>query len=95
MKATKEKSIQRAYLQMRKIERKIRRANAEIRILDRKMDILSIRYRRAVTDGRKAFRYSYRIQLATLEGVRQAFCEYSWEKLGEWGRIINKVQNDM
>ena len=45
--------------------------------------MLKVRYDRAKADGRRSFRYGWRLQLATYEGVRNMFYEYAAQRCDE------------
>ena len=91
MVVNREKKSTDAYLRLRRLDTKIKKVSEQIRILDRRMDSLTTRYRGAVTDGRRTFRYTYRLQLATLEGVRKAYYEYSQLKSREAMQIVHQL----
>jgi hypothetical protein len=64
-------------LEIRHVDRKFRRARKQILILNEKIESLIIRYRRSMRDGRKAFKCAERLQVATIEGVRNMYYEYA------------------
>ncbi|KAJ8317921.1 hypothetical protein KUTeg_003012 [Tegillarca granosa] len=47
-----------------------RKACEQIIALNRKLQSVSIRYQKATKDGRRSFRYSLRLRLATIEGEK-------------------------
>ena len=60
-----------------KNDKKFRRVCHHIEILNRKIAEMQIRYNKAYTSGKLAFRYSYRLQMATFEGTRNMYNEYA------------------
>ena len=50
----------------------VRRLNANIRNLQ-------VRYDRAKRDNQRSFRYSLRLKIATVEGIRNTYYEYACE----------------
>ena len=59
------------------------------------MDILQVRYKKAYKSRRKGFFDSFRIRLATLEGVRQAFYLYACEKAAEKRLLLEEMQEEL
>ena len=54
-------------------ERRFRRACEQIVQLNYKMGDLEHRYKKAKTEGRRTFRYSLRLRLAAVEGLRNMY----------------------
>jgi hypothetical protein len=54
-------------------ERRFRRACEQIVLLNHKLEDLQRRYARAKSENRKSFRYSLRLRLAVVEGLRNTF----------------------
>ena len=69
--------------QIRMLDMKFRRACDQILLLNNQIDDLQTRYNRAMKANRRSFRYSLRLQLATLEGVRNMFYEYASRRADE------------
>ena len=65
------------------MERKFHRACNQIVLLNRHIDNLQLRYDRAHRDNRRTFRYSLRIKLSALEGVRNMYVEFASMKADE------------
>ena len=61
-------------------ERRFRRACEQIVQLNYKMGDLEHRYKRAKTEGRRTFRYSLRLRLAAVEGLRNMYYDYAHQK---------------
>ena len=77
---TKEMQPAEAYqliVKIRHVDRKFRRARRQILLLNERIRSLLVHYERAGRDERKAIRYSRRLQVATVEGVRNMFYEYA------------------
>ena len=56
---------------------KFRRACKQIRLLNRRLEDKQIRYDRAYSQNMRSARYTFRLQLATMEGMRNMFYEYA------------------
>ena len=59
------------------LQRKFRKACSQVILLNNRIQDGQIRYNRAVQAKRKAYRYVGRLNLATLEGVRNMIYEYA------------------
>ena len=66
-----------------KSDRKFRRACQQIRLLNHRIEDAQTRYDRAYTINRRSFRYTCRLQLATLEGMRNMYYEYACHRADE------------
>ena len=64
-------------------ERRFHRACSQIVLLNRHLDNLQLRYDHAHRDNMRTFRYSLRIKLSALEGVRNMYVEYASMKADE------------
>ena len=73
------------------MDTRFRRACGHIRVLNRKIEELQVRYDRALKQQRRSFRYTYRLQLATLEGTRNMFYEYACAKAD----VLEKMQEKL
>ena len=67
----------------------------QIRVLDRQMDILQLRYDRANKQRSRAAFHSLRLQLTTVEGVRQAFYEYACRRSAEKNFLEAEIIEEM
>ena len=56
---------------------KFRRACKQIRLLNHRLEDKQIRYDRAYSLNTRSARYTLRLQLATMEGMRNMFYEYA------------------
>jgi len=74
------------------ITRKLKASCRQISVLDRRMDILQSRFKRARNNQRNGVFNSLRIQLATLEGVREAFYIYACKKAAEKEDIFDEIR---
>jgi hypothetical protein len=61
-------------------ERRFRRACEQIVFLNNKLEDLQRRYAKAEMDNRKSFRYSLRLRLAVVEGLRNTYYDYAHGK---------------
>ena len=59
------------------LDKKFRKACHHIRMLNRQVETVQVRYDRAFSAGRKSFRYAHRLKLATYEGMRNMYYEYA------------------
>lgn len=78
--------------QIRLADRKFRRACSQVILLNNKIQMLKVRYDRAKSDGRRSFRYGWRLQLATYEGVRNMFYEYAAQRCDEMEQLQDKLR---
>lgn len=62
------------------LDRKFRRACQQIRLLNHSIESMQVRYDRAYNANRRSFRYTCRLQLASLEGLRNVFYEYASQR---------------
>ena len=58
---------------MNVLNEKVYYACSQVKLLNQEIDLLNIRYLKALTNKEPSFRYSLRLQLATHEGVRGLF----------------------
>ena len=75
--ASEEVLLHQSLEDIRTLDRKFRRACDQILLLNNCIDDLQSRYSSAMQLNRRSFRYSLRLKLATLEGVRNMFYEYA------------------
>jgi hypothetical protein len=80
---------------LREVESKLKRSCRQVRVLDRRMDVLKVRYNRAQGSHNRAAFSSFRLQLATLEGVRQAFYIYACERAAEKNLLKTEMVQGM
>lgn len=76
-------------ISFRQLDRKFRRSCHHIRMLNRRIEEVQIRYDRAFAAGRRSFRYSHRLKLATYEGMRNMYYEYACRRADE----LEKMQD--
>ena len=53
----------------RHLDRKFRMSCHHIRVLNRQIEIIQVRYDRSLSSGQRTFRYSHRLKLATYEEI--------------------------
>jgi len=58
-------------------------------MLNRRIEEVQVRYDRAFSSGRRSFRYSHRLKLATYEGMRNMYYEYACRRADE----LEKMQD--
>ena len=73
------------------MEKKFRKACHHIRMLNRRIEEVQVRYDRGFASGRKSFRYAHRLKLATYEGMRNMYYEYACRLADE----LEKMQDVM
>jgi len=71
------------------LDKKFRKACHHIRMLNRQIEEVQIRYDRAFSSGRRSFRYTHRLKLATFEGMRNMYYEYACRRADE----LEKMQD--
>ena len=87
-------------------ERKFRNACVQLLALNKRIDNMKRRYKRAKNDNINRFRYNLRLKLAVIEGVRNMYYEYAHMKaqqvsdirrqlFGEVVEIIDDVGEDV
>jgi hypothetical protein len=74
-----------------RLNQHIVKACDQVKLINRQIEELDIRYDRAAKENKKAFRYSLRLRLATLEGFRTAYLEYAQIKAQE----MDKIEEDL
>ena len=75
----------------RNLDTKFRRSCHHIRTLNRRIEEVQVRYDRAFASGRRSFRYSHRLKLATYEGMRNMYYEYACRNADQ----LEKMQDDL
>ena len=70
-------------MSFRHLDSKFRRSCHYIRMLNRSIEQIQVRYDRAFSTGRRSFRYSHRLKLATYEGMRNMYYEYACKRADE------------
>ena len=59
----------------------------QIRLLNQRLDALHTRYSRACNENHKRGRYTLRLQVSTLENIRNMFVEYASSKADQLIRL--------
>ena len=73
------------------MEAKFERACSQLTILNAKISEIQLRYDRAAAVNRRSFRYSLRIQLVELEGVRNMYYQYARGKAEELDHMKQQI----
>ena len=73
------------------VENKFEKACAQLRTLNNKITNVQLRYERAASFNQRSFRYSLRIQLVELEGVRNMFWQYARKKAEDLDSIKQAI----
>ena len=79
---------------LKEMERRFLLCCQQINLVDQKLDALQVRYIRANRDEHRSVRYSLRLQIATVEGVRNIFYQYAKVKGAEIARIRRGLFNE-
>ena len=72
-----------AIAQLRALDQKFRHSCRQIMLLNHRIKDKQVRYDRAYKLNQRSWRYSLRLQLATLEGMRNMFYEYAYRRADE------------
>ena len=62
---------------MQMLNEKVYYACSQVNLLNQEIELLNIRYSKALKNKQPSFRYSLRLQLATHEGVRGTILQYA------------------
>jgi hypothetical protein len=73
------------------LDQKFRKACHHIRMFNRRIEDIQVRYDRAFSSGRRSFRYTHRLKLATYEGMRNMYYEYACRRADE----LEKMQDNL
>lgn len=68
------------FTQLNETEIRFKRACEQVVLLNDKLEGLQRRYDKARQDDQRTFRYTLRLKMASVEGVRNAYYEYACEK---------------
>ena len=79
------------HLELMETERKFRRACEQIVTLNGRMAAMKGRYERAKQENRRSFRYTLRLQLAVVEGVKNVYYDYAQFQAEK----INKLRQEL
>lgn len=63
--------------EMNELNNKVFYACTQVKMISQQIDLLNIRYKKALTNERHSFRYSLRLRLATYEGMRDTILKYA------------------
>ena len=73
-------------------ECKLRKSCEQIKLISRRLDLLQLRYDRAMRDDLKSFRYSLRLQLAATEGSKNKYYEYAVRQATAVARLKGQLK---
>ena len=59
------------------LDRKFRLSCHHIKVLNRQIEMIQVRYDRSLSAAQRTFRYSHRLKLATYEGMRNMYYEHA------------------
>ena len=76
------------------LNNKVFNACTQVKIINQQMEMLSIRYTRAVQSEKPAFRYSIRLRLATYEDVRKCLLQYAVIKANQMDDLEEQILNE-
>ncbi len=89
MKATRE-----LIFKIRDINKKFRVACSQLILLNNAIDEAEVRYHRAQDAERRSYRYTLRLKLCTLEGVRNMFYEYASSHADELEKLQMRLYRE-
>jgi hypothetical protein len=72
-------------------ERRFRRSCEQIILLNTRLGELQLRYNRAKDANHKSFRYSLRLRLSVMEGLRNTYYEYAHAKAEQVGQLRKEL----
>ena len=73
--------------------RKFRLACSQIVLMNNTIDENEVRYRRALKNQSKSYRYILRLKLCAIEGVRNQFYDYAYAKAEELEKLQLQLYN--
>ena len=73
------------------LDQKFRKACHHIRMLNRRIEDIQVRYDRAFSSGSRSFRYTHRLKLATYEGMRNMYYEYACRRADELAKMQDSL----
>lgn len=76
------------------LNEKFKRVMAQIRLLNHEIKEKQVRYDRAYENDQMSWRYTLRIQIATLEGVKSMFLEYGFKLADDLEGLQNSFVQD-
>ena len=74
-----------------KLETKFEKACSQLKNLNSKIADVQLRYDRAAAANRRSFRYTLRIQLVELEGVRNMYYQYAKMKAEQLDQLKEEI----
>ena len=77
------------------LEDKFNIACNQLKLLNSRIAEIQQRYDRAAKDNRRSYRYTLRIRLVVMEGVRNMYYQYATEKADELDRAKQQIQEAM
>ena len=72
-------------------DRKFRRACQQVLLLNNQIADTQVHYDRAVNDQHRTYRYTLRLRLATLEGIRNMYHDYAVNKADELDELQDRL----
>lgn len=75
----------------RQMQKKFRHACRQVVLLNNRIQHVQLRYDRAVAENKRSWRYITRLDLASLEGVRNMFYEYACRRADELDRLQDRL----
>ena len=70
-------------MKMRSADKRFQRACRQLVMLNNRLEDLNTQYRRCPRNNRRGLRYGVRLQLSTVEGLRNMFYEYACQRADE------------
>ena len=80
-------------LKYRQMQKKFRHACRQVVLLNNRISDVQLRYDRAVKANKRSWRYVTRLNLASIEGVRNMFYEYACRRADELDQMQDRLIN--
>ena len=84
-------SMEGVVMKMRATDRRFQRACRQLVMLNNRLEDLNTQYRRCRRNNRRGLRYGVRLQLSTVEGLRNMFYEYACLRADD----LEEMQQDL
>lgn len=79
--------------QLNKLNDKVHYACNQVKLINQEMELLNVRYSKALQNEKPAFRYSLRLRLATYEGVRETILLYARMLANKMDQVEEEIYN--
>lgn len=83
-----------SYKKLVSLEKRFLLCCQQITLIDQKLDALQVRYHRSNQRNNKSVRYNLRLQIATMEGMRDIYYQYAKMKGLDIAQIRRNILNE-